>query len=252
MTHHAALFVAYAVACVLWLLVARWRKDLWPAGAAASFARPWREFAFALLAAFGIVGLGQLYQHGIRLPAAGSGAAAVAAENVNQLLIFSPVWMLLGWRRQGLSTVLVPRRRLWLRALIGLGLGAIAVAAHWLVRADAPPFLATFAQVCAPMHLRYLAQIAMEDLAIAMLLVRAAAATGGAARIAALVGTLFAAGHVPALLADGAGADELCPLLLDALLATGVCLCLLRGRDVSWFVGVHFALDMTQFLAGGR
>ena len=65
--------------------------------------------------------------------------------------------------------------------------------------------------------------------------------------VAAIVAALFAAGHVPGMLASGAGVAELIPLILDAALGVGILLVLNRSADIWWFWCVHFAMDMTQF-----
>ena len=96
MSHHAALLLAHSVACLLGAACARMRPGLWPGCPPPVFARPWRELGSAALAAVAIVGLGQLYANGCRLPADGDGPRAVLAETANQLAIFSPVWVLRG------------------------------------------------------------------------------------------------------------------------------------------------------------
>jgi hypothetical protein len=244
MSHQAALLIADSVACLLWLVVARWRRELWPGCPQAEFPHPWRELGFAALAAVAIVGIGMLYQRGWCLPAKGDNLRDVLAETANQLAIFSPMWVLLAWRRQPLSTVLVPPRLLP-RLLLGAVLSAIAVAV--VAIAQPLPIGSAFAHVYAFGKLRHLAQVLMEDLAVAMLLVRAAAALRGTTRAAIVAAVAFAAAHVPALLSNGAPAGETAALLLNTGLTTLVLVCVLRGRDVVWFFPVHWALDMTQF-----
>jgi hypothetical protein len=90
--------------------------------------------------------------------------------------------------------------------------------------------------------------VLLEDLAIAILFVRLAAAAGPGV---AILGTaaLFAAGHVPALLAEGASTSELIGLVRDFGLGVLVVGTAWRGADVAWVWPVHYTLDMTQLMA---
>jgi hypothetical protein len=89
-------------------------------------------------------------------------------------------------------------------------------------------------------------QVFLEDLTIAILFVRLAGAVG-TRWATVVVASLFAAGHVPVMVSQGATWLELAGLLRDAGLGAAVILVLQRSRDVVWFWCIHFALDMTQF-----
>jgi hypothetical protein len=79
-----------------------------------------------------------------------------------------------------------------------------------------------------------------------MLAVRFSAALGTRTTIG-LVAVLFAAGHIPTMLSNGATLSELTSLLGDALLGVLVIRTAMRSRDIWWIWCVHFAMDMTQF-----
>jgi hypothetical protein len=87
----------------------------------------------------------------------------------------------------------------------------------------------------------------LEDIAIAILMVRFAAAIGPR-RAILVVAALFAAGHIPALLATGGTQAELISLVRDAALAAGVIAVALRGADVWILWPIHFAMDMSQWI----
>jgi hypothetical protein len=89
--------------------------------------------------------------------------------------------------------------------------------------------------------------VLLEDLAIAILFVRLAAAAGPGAAILG-TGALFAAGHVPAMLTEGASLSEFTGLLRDFGLGVLVIGTAWRGADVAWLWPIHYTLDMTQFL----
>lgn len=94
LSHHPALLCAYAAALAVWWLVARPLAGLWPGPQAPAPARPWRELGLALVAVIGVLGMGQLYQHGVRLPS--RGGLGVLTESINQACIFAPMRC---WRR---------------------------------------------------------------------------------------------------------------------------------------------------------
>jgi len=89
-------------------------------------------------------------------------------------------------------------------------------------------------------------QVVLEDLTIAILFVRLAGALG-TRRATVVVACLFAAGHVPVMISQGATWIDLAGLLRDAGLGVAVILILQRSQDILWFWCLHFCLDMTQF-----
>ena len=65
---HAALLAGYAAALAAWLLAARVFPWLAPREPPPRFEKPWREAAFALIAAACVIGLGVAYSKGWLLP----------------------------------------------------------------------------------------------------------------------------------------------------------------------------------------
>ena len=80
----------------------------------------------------------------------------------------------------------------------------------------------------------------------AILLVRLAAAIGTRPAVVAAA-SLFAAGHIPSMLARGASLTELAALVRDVTLGLVVLGTVLRSRDILWFWPVHVTMDLTQF-----
>ncbi|MCI0381319.1 MAG: hypothetical protein L0215_27350 [Gemmataceae bacterium] len=245
-SHHVALLIGYGTALAAWLLVARVFPGLWPRQDAVAFAHPWREVGWALLAVLCVIGIGQLYVRNWRLPT--SGPWGPLLEAVNQLLIFSPILALPFLRGHGLRTAWIPTNRLWARLPIGLALAALAIAAFTLVRQDSDSWLEVYPRVYQPKNLGYLVQVFCEDVAIAVLFVRFRAAIGLYGTIV-FVACLFAAAHIPTMVAKGTSLEELARLLLDAGLGVGVLLVAQRSADVWWLWSVHYAMDMMQLYA---
>lgn len=242
--HYPPLVAAYLVGLGGWLLASRLLPHVWPRGAIERFAHPWREFGFALLGAVGILAMGQLWIRGFRLPE--QGAAGPVLASINQLLIFSPILLVLVIRRQPWTSAWLPRPRIATRLGVGLALAALAVTAYALLREGADQPWILLGRIWRYENLDEMTQVLLEDVTIAILFIRLAGAIGSRwATI--LVACLFAAGHVPVMVSQGATLIELAALLRDAGLGVAVILVLQRSRDVLWFWCIHFCLDMTQF-----
>jgi hypothetical protein len=110
--------IAYGTVCVLWLALSR-LLPYWRAPIRVSFERPWREVGYALLAALLVIGPGQLWMHGVRLP--NDTPWRPVFESINQILIFSPMLLLLLWRRQPLASAWLPGGYVAPRLAVGLG-----------------------------------------------------------------------------------------------------------------------------------
>jgi hypothetical protein len=242
--HYPPLVCAYALGLVGWLLASRTLPRVWPRKPLEGFARPWRELGIALVAALLIPALGLLWSRGLRLPE--HGALGPVGGALNQVLIFSPILLVPILRRQPWTSAWLPQPYLATRLLVGLVLSTLALAAYSCLRAGAPTLPAWLTKVWSYDHLDEMAQVLLEDLAIAILFVRLSGAVGSRAATV-LVACLFAAGHIPAMVSQGATGPELAALLGDAALGVAVLLVLQRSRDVVWFWCLHFALDMTQF-----
>jgi len=242
--HHLSLLVGYSTALCGWLVAARFLRSLWPSRPAPTFAHPWWEVGFALLACVAIVRLGQGYVHGYKL--AGPKSLHELVEAVNQVVIFAPMFLLLLLRRQGLSTAWLPTSRIGLRLLVGMCLALLAILAFTLTLPGSDNWLTVVPRVYRLDNLPYAVQVFCEDLAIAILFVRFQAALGSRLSIV-LVAVLFAGAHLPTLIALGVPLRQTLFLFLDAGLGVLALLVLRRGQDIWWFWCVHFAMDMMQF-----
>ena len=210
------------------------------------FPHPWREVGWALGSVAAVLGIGLLYGAGWLLP--GTGPLRLPFEALNQLVIFSPMLVLLAVRRLPLITAWLPARRIWLRVGSGLRIALLATLLFSLARTGSAPWPAIVLRVYHPRNVAFAIQVLLEDVTIAILFVRFAAAVGLRGTIP-VVATLFAAAHIPAMLQGGATWPELTRLVLDAGPGVGILSVVRRSGDVWWFWMVHFAMDMMQFHA---
>lgn len=198
----------------------------------------------ALLAVVGILLIGQVYLRVGFFPEGGAAGPALAA--INQIAIFSPVFLAVLLRSHSLDTVWLAASRWPLRLAAGLSLAILAAFTYLLVRSDTLGLADVAARIVRYRHVDEATQVLLEDITIAFLFVRLAVAIGPRWSVV-VVAALFAVGHIPALIAGGASAGELALLLRDAALGVAIIVVLQRSRDILWFWPVHFVLDMTQF-----
>jgi hypothetical protein len=242
--HYAPLVIAYMAGLGGWLVASRVMPQVWSQDPVEGFAHPWKEFGIALVGAVGILAMGQLWIRGIRLPEQGVLGPVLGA--IDQVLIFTPILLVIVIRRQSWATAWLPRQRIAMRLLVGLVLATLAVATYSLLRAEADAPWVMLGRIWRYEHFDEMVQVFLEDLTIAILFVRLAGALGSRWSTA-IVALLFAAGHIPAMVSGGATWLEVGGLLRDVGLGVAVILVLQRSRDVVWFWCIHFCLDMTQF-----
>jgi Type II CAAX prenyl endopeptidase Rce1-like len=242
--HYMPLVLAYLVGLGGWLLANRLFANIWPKGSDESFERPWKELGIAFLGTVGIIGMGQLWTNGIRLPEQGSVGPVLAS--VNQILIFAPILLVVVVRHQAWTSAWLPREHIPERLLAGLLLSVLSVCAYSVLRRNADAPWVILGRIWRYDHLDEIVQVFLEDLTIAILFVRLASAIGKRWAVM-VVALLFALGHIPAMLSQGATGPELLGLLRDAGLGIAVILVVQRSRDVVWFCFIHFCLDLTQF-----
>jgi len=244
MTHSWLLATAYAAVCALWWLLSR-VVPLWRDAARPQFSRPWREVGLVFLAIAAVLALGQLWVRGVRLTLPGPWFPL--AESVNQLIIFAPLIAVPVVRGDGWASAWVRTDKLPLRLAIGLALALFALFLFASLERGAPSWLNTVRSVFSPRRAHLAVQVLLEDLAIAILFVRLGAAMGPRRAILAVAG-LFAAAHIPSMIARGDAVRELFGLLRDFGLGALVIGTAWRSADIAWVWPVHYALDMTQFL----
>jgi len=244
-SHSWLLVVAYASTCALWWAQKR-IVPLWPERPSPRFRHPWRELIIALVAVVGVLLLGQLWVRGIRLEA--QGWAGILAESANQIIIFAPVIAVPIVRRHGWASAWVRLDHLLARVAIGLGLALFALLLYSALERGAPSYVETIRAVYSPSRIPLAVQVLLEDLAIAILFVRLAAAIGPRGAVLAAA-ALFATAHVPTIIARHGDVIELVGLVRDVGLGVLVLSTARRSADIAWLWPVHYSLDMTQFIS---
>ena len=238
---YLSLYVSYGVVAILVIILLQ-KSNIWDSETHNDFEKPWLEFLYLIGACFVVIGIGQLYVADIKLPSHNP-----ILESVNQLLIFSPVLILLFSRHKNLNSAWIDTTNISLKLLSGLGLAVIAVLIYSIIGSE-KSFLTILFDTYAFENLGYLVQVLLEDIVIAALLLRLLKATSLKITLI-IVPALFALGHVPTMIAEGLALEEFYSLFLDAGLGFFLCYTILKTRDILWFWMVHFAMDMMQFYA---
>lgn len=208
------------------------------------FKRPWLEFVWAISAGIGTIFIGQLYIRNLLLPSFDK--LHVLSDTLNQLIIFSPFFFLVIFRKQGMETAWIPKKGKIKSILLGLLLGLIGVLLFILLKGT-ENILPEIIEIYNPKNLPKLIQVFAEDFAIAVCLYRLVGLIGP--RWATItVALLFAAGHIPAMLTNGASLNNFSSLGLDAILGIIVFRSLYFTKNFLWFWMIHYALDMTQYI----
>jgi hypothetical protein len=245
---HYALAAGYGTALLGWFLLSRAVPLLWPKRDAPHFANPGRELAFAVLGLTGTLILGFLYSRGRLLPGSVGGTELI--DVVSQLIVFAPTLLVVALRRHPLATLWLPTDRIFIRIATGILLALGALTAYVLVVDDRPVWIEVMQSVYHHRNFPILLQVLLEDVTAAFLAVRIAGVLG---RLAApiLAAVILSASHLTATLAAGLVPSVLETALIDVFLSAAVVAVVQRSADVWWFWGVHFAMDMTQYVTQG-
>lgn len=204
--------------------------------------RPWIELGVLAIGVAGVIGVGQLYVRRLLLPEEGE-----LFQSLNQIAIFAPAVVVLVLQGSFWRKNFLPLRGAVGGLVLGLVLAVTAFTAFIIARHGIGAWPAMGQQIVNPGNISIAVQVALEDLLIAALASRLMAATGW--RVAIVVAAaLFAAAHIPAMLAEGEHLADLGSLLLDTGLGVMVIGAILASRSIWWFWPVHAVMDLTQFL----
>ena len=228
LTHYQSLIGAYGLALLLWRLAHHFLPHLWAETYEPQFKTPWKELVGVILATVAVLVIGVVYTKYGLIPKIKQVPYIIGV--LNQGLIFSPALLWLLWRKDAFKSAWLPNQFIAQRIFIGLAIALITIGMFLVLRKGSNGY----------------GQVLAEDFVIALFFVRFQALIGKRLAII-IVAALFAAGHIPAFLANGVTWAEMQSLIFDALLSIGIISVLQRSSDIWWFWMVHFAMDMMQF-----
>lgn len=236
--------LAYLTACASWFALTNLRPDLWPTVPETSSNRPRLDLALALGAAVLILALGQAYRGGMLIPSRGTVPVRRVVWIINNLIIYSPIFLVMLFRRQPLVTVYLSPQRLWFKIGFGALVGVLCVALFLGVRGELIQLPVVLLSAGDGKRLTDFVPVFLEGVAMAFLLVRMRWAVGPWPAVV-LPALLFAAAHIPSEMAEGRSVAEIIAFfVLNSVLVTAILTIVLRTRDIVWLGVVHYFLDI--------
>lgn len=192
---------AYLVAAALWLAY-DWRYKLCASEPPLEESdHSYWDLLLTVVTAAGIFLFGEVYRRDWLLPA-GSTPVGRLGWFVDNLIIFSPIAVVLAVRRQSPRTVFLSPTRLPEKIGLGLALGVIAVTLYSALRGEVREVPGYLVSALSPNKIVDFFPVFMEGVAVAFAFVRLRWVTGTALAIL-IPSLLFAAAHVPGSLAEG-------------------------------------------------
>jgi hypothetical protein len=226
---------------LLWLVL---RTKFWPEPEDLKTDRRWLDLGLALLAAVAVLAVGQLYRQGLLLEVPDDSGLAAPVWMLNNLIIYSPLFIVLALRRQSLATAFISPKGLWVKLGLGVAGALLAVLIFHLLRGEAALISVTLGQAFTLDSLSNFLAVFLEGVGLAFLYVRLRWVMGywPAALIPAL---LFAAAHVPGSLAEGDALMHIAAFFLfNTAFVVAILAFIARLQDVIWLSVVHYFMDV--------
>lgn len=239
----APVILAYLTACGGWLLLERCRFVPRSTLPFPTKERPWLDLSAAMIAAVGIFALGSCYRAGLLLPR-GSGWVHHVTWTINNLIIFSPIALVLMVRRQGPTTILLSPQNVGRKVAAGVVLGVVATAVFLTLRGELSQFGTVLVGIVDEDSATNFLPVMLEGVALAFLFVRIRWVFGSVVALLA-PSVLFAVSHIPRQLANGLGPSEIIAFfVLNTLLPATILAVVVKSRDVIWLGIVHYIMDI--------
>lgn len=237
------LTVAYLSICGSWFLLDKYGHS-WKIEPIRSSEKPWLDFAWAIAAAIGILAIGQVYSAGYLIPHTKQSWLNLIIWPLNNVIIFSPIALVLVFRSQSAQTVFLSTNNIGKKLLFGLASSIVGVFVFLLLRGELSRIPEIVSHSIEPKTLTNFPAIFFENVAVAFLFVRLKWVAGIKWAIA-IPAILFALAHVPGSIAEG---DPISHIITFFFLTGGLTTVILytayRSRDIIWLGIVHYLMDV--------
>ena len=238
------LTLAYLSACALWFLLDRKSKS-WQIETIEKPAKPWIDLLLGLVACVAILAIGQLYSAGYLIPSSSSKALNRIIWPLNNVIIFSPIFLILFLRKQSLKTIFISWKEVPRKLIFGLAASIVGILIFLSLRGELSRIPEIAMHSIKPASLSSFPATFFENVAIAFLFVRLKWVLGIRWAIA-IPALLFAFSHVPGSLAEGdSWANIITFFLLTGGLTTFILYTAYRSRDILWLGVLHYLMDVT-------
>lgn len=237
------LAIAYLAACGGWLAFDARRKLRLEQPPDAGTSRPYFDLGLTFAAVAGIFAWGEVYRRGWLLPT-GDGILGGAGWLINNAVIYSPLAMVLTYRRQGTETIFLTLRNLPTKLALGTALGVVSVLLFLAARGETSRISEIATAAVNPRTMVNFVPVFLEGVAVAFIFVRLRWACGTTVALV-LPALLFALAHVPGQMEVGRSAIVMLAFFaFNSALVVAILATVARSRDVIWIGMVHYLLDI--------
>lgn len=243
----SAIAAAYVAACIVMLLILKYKKAWWTKEITIEKYdnKRYLDFVLSLVAAVSILAIGQLYRHHYLLPETRLQGHFSIAWCINNLIIFSPIFISLTIRRQPLSSIYLSFKDPGKKILWGIILSVFSCSLYLLLMGRMNEYGNFFLNdLFQPHYLENFSAVFLEGVAVIYVFTRVKNITGSfvAIFIAAL---LFAASHVPSAIKHG---DSFLTIsiffVFNTILPSFILYSAIKTRDIIWIGIVHYCMDV--------
>ncbi len=237
------LTIAYGTICGLWFFLNRGGR-LWEIQNIPTPEKPWKDLVLGLIAAIAILAIGQLYSSGYLIPHSGNEKLNLLIWPLNNVIIFSPIFLVLIIRRQGPETVFLSVKHIPLKLTFGIVASVVGVLIFAGLRGEWARLTEIASRSVSLSSLSYFPAVFFENVALAFLFVRLKWVVG--IKWAILIpAVLFAVSHVPGSIAEGDPWSHIITFFfLTGGLTTFILYTAYRSRDIFWLGIVHYLMDL--------
>lgn len=240
----APVAAAYLFACLAWYVGARAWPRLWPPQPESRTARPWLDLALVFVVALAVLGVGQIYRAGYLIPRPDNEYLAALVWTLNNVIIYSPIAIVLWLRKQGPETVYLSRNGLARKVAVGIVLAAASVILFLTLRWELDRLPDIVYRAFTLDALENFLPVFMEGVALAFAFVRLRWAVGVVPALA-LPALLFAFAHIPGSLANDRSWDYIVAFFFfNGTLTAAILYVVHRSRDIIWLGIVHYFMDV--------
>jgi len=243
-----ATLIGYLGVMGIWAIVSRRFPALWIPTRKAKFARPWVELGWAALAVLGVIVMSALFSFGIRIPLPEeAGPLRDLLFLLNVAAIWSPMALMMWFRKQGLETCLMWSPGLVKRVAWGVVMAVLGSVLYVLVSNDGS--LADLGGLLAELRWMSAMQGLIQFFGFGYLLYRLAA-VGGWRVASVVVGLLYGLVKFPYYIGQlGMGFTEASGLIaLAIVVATGGLMIVGKQGDLMAPALLHTLMDAVQKL----
>lgn len=239
-----AIAAGYLAAFGGWLLLHALFPRWWPRRPVPPTEHKWLDLVVVFVVVAIILVIGQVYQQGYLLPKNVHGLPGDLYWSLNNLIIYSPIFIILLHRQQSTGTVYLSLRGLPVKLLAGLAFGSVAVAVYLMIRWQMWLVPEVALASVRRNNLRNFLPVFLEGLALAFAFVRIRWAIGVWPAIV-IPALLFAVAHIPRQLQAGVPPAEMAAYAAVTTLVAAIALfTLYRSRDIIWVGIVHYLMDV--------